>query len=194
MKASLKDRVIGAIKNSRRDVFLREDFLKLGGTYRQLSRALSDLQSEQVVLRAGYGLYIRPGVQDVKKGIEQVQRRLGPRVRREVTIGGTTVKLGMPSNTGNKQDHQDNRKLAMAKLIVKKFTMHEIRQRSLENIERWQKKGVWVSAFDEWRQLLIAGADHQLLTAMTGRDAYSNRLRQSAPYAGLLTQAEVEAV
>ena len=82
----------------------------------------------------------------------------------------------------------------MARLIVKKFTMSDIRRRSLENMERWQKNGIWVSAFEEWRELLTYGSDPQLLAMMTGQDQNSNRLRQSAPYAGLLTQAEVEAI
>ena len=194
MKITLKERLKITIKKSRRDVFLRDDFSKLGGTYRQLSRALSELQSEQVVVRAGYGLYMRPTLRDVEKAVEQVQQRLGRRVRREVTIGDTTVQMGFPSRAINKQEVQDRRKLAMARLIVEKFTVSEIRKRSLENIARWQKKGVWVSAFEEWRELLTSGADPQLLAVMTGLDENSNRLRQSAPYAGLLTQAEVEAI
>ena len=120
MKMTLKERLKITIKKSRRDVFLRDDFLKLGGTYRQLSRALSELQSEQVVVRAGYGLYMRPTLRDVEKVVEQVQQRLGRRVRREVTIGDTTVQLGFPSRAINKQEVQDRRKLAMARLIVEK--------------------------------------------------------------------------
>lgn len=194
METTLKERLKNTIRKSRHNVFLRHDFAKLGGTYRQLSRALSALQSEKVVVRAGYGLYLRPTVREVEKGIEQVQQRLGRRVRREVTIGGITVQLGMPSGMPNKQDFQDRRKLAMARLIADKFAMPVIRERSLENLERWQKNGVWVSAFEEWRDLLTSGTDQQVLTVMTGQDEKSNRLRQSAPYAGLLTQSEVEAI
>ena len=194
METTLKERLKNTIRKSRHDVFLRVDFMKLGGTYRQLSRALSELQSEQVLVRAGYGLYMRPTVREVEKGIEQVQQRLGRRVRREVTISGVTVQLGMPSSIPNKQDLQDDRKLSMARLVTGKFPMPVIRHRSLENMERWQKNGVWVSAFEEWRQLLSKGTDQQVLAVMTGRDEKSNRLRQSAPYAGLLTQAEVEAI
>ena len=194
METTLKERIKHLISKSCHDVFLRDDFANLGGTYRQLSRALSTLQEEQVVVRAGYGLYMRPTMLKVEKGIEQVQQRLGQRVRREVTIGGVTVQLGKPSRMPNKQDLQDSRKLNMARLITEKFTMPVIRHRSLENMARWQKNGVWVSAFEEWRALLTSGTDQQVLDVMTGRDEKSNRLRQSAPYAGLLTQAEVEAM
>lgn len=194
MENTLKERLKGMIGKSRRDVFLRKDFVKLGGTYRQLSRALRALQSELVLVRAGYGLYMRPTALEVEQGIEQVQRRLGLRVRREVVIGGIAVQLGKPSSMPDKQDIQDRRKLAMARRICEKFAMSVIRRCSLENMERWQKNGVWVSAFEEWRQLLINGSDQEVLAVMTGLDETSNRLRQSAPYAGLLTQAEVEAI
>lgn len=193
MEMTLKERLKRTIKRSHRDVFLRDDFLKLGCTYRQLSRVLSELQSEKVVVRAGYGLYMRPTVQ-VEKGIEQVQRRLGRRVRRVVTVGGIVVQLGMSTGTPNQQDVLDRKKLAMARLIAEKFKLSDIRQTSLGNIERWQTNGVWVSAFEEWRQLLTNGTDQQLLAVLTGQDENSNRLRQSAPYAGLLTQVEVETV
>lgn len=191
---TLKERLRNTIKKSRHEVFLRDDFTKLGGTYRQLSRALSELQSEQVVVRAGYGLYMRPTTREVEQGVEQVQRRLGRRTRREVTINGITVQLGTPSSTPNKQDVQDRRKLMMAKRIHAQFPMSVIRSRSLENIERWKRKGVWVSAFDEWSQLLTQGTDQQVQSVMLGLDEKSNRLRQSAPYTGLLLQAEVKTI
>ena len=194
MESTLKERLKRSIKKSQRDVFVRNDFAKFGGTDRQLSRALNQLQSEQVVVRAGYGVYVRPTLQEISKGIEQVQRRLGPRVRRQVTIGGVTVQLGAPSAALNEQEIQDRRKLAMARRVVEKFQLRTVRARSLENLDRWEKNGVWVSAFDEWRHLLTQGEDEQLLAAMTGSDEKANRLRQSAPYAGLLTQSEVESI
>lgn len=194
MATTLTERLKSTIKKSRKSVFLRDDFSALGATYRQLSRALSQLQQERVVVRAGYGLYLRPTVSDVEQGIKQVQRRLGRRVRREVTIGGVTVQLGVTVAPVNKQDLQDRRKLTMALRIAEKFPLAVIRQRSLDNMDRWQKNGVWVSAFEEWRKLLTEGSDEQVLAVMTGEDQRSNRLRQSAPYTGLLTQAEVAAI
>jgi len=194
MVATLTERLKSTIKRSRKSVFLRDDFTRLGATYRQLSRALSQLQKERVVIRAGHGLYMRPTVSDVEQGIKEVKRRLGSRVRREVTINGVTVQLGTPTAPVNKQDVQDRRKLSMARRITEKFPLTVIRQRSLDNMDRWQSNGVWVSAFEEWRKLMTEGSDDQVLTIMTGEDQTANRLRQSAPYAGLLTQAEVEAI
>lgn len=193
MENTLKERMKKSIRRSRQDIFLRDDFAHLGATYRQLSRALSELQEERVLLRAGYGLYLRPATRDVATGLRQIQERLGGRVRREVTIGDTTVQLGLPKFGSSEQDRQDRRKLAMATAIAKKFAMPHIRRLSLSNMQRWEEKGVWVTAFDEWRELLINGTDQQVLSVLLGADERSNRLRQSAPYTGLLTQAEVEA-
>lgn len=194
MPGTLTERLKSAIMRSRKAVFLRDDFLDLGGSYRQLSRALSQLQQEQVLVRAGYGLYMRPAIADVAQGVRAVQGRLGRRVRREVTINGISVQLGTSTTALNRQDAQDRRKLTMAKRIVEQFPLALIRQRSLENLDRWQRNGVWVSAFDEWRVLLEHGSDEQVIAVMKGEDQTSNRLRQSAPYAGLLKQAEVEAI
>ncbi|MBY0242131.1 MAG: hypothetical protein K2X55_22750 [Burkholderiaceae bacterium] len=155
---------------------------------------MTELQNARLVVRVGYGVYLRPTLTDVDSGVSQVRRRLGRRVRREVTINGVTVQLGMPSTALNKQDVQDRRKLTMAQRIIEHFPLTVIRQRSLENMDRWQTNGVWVSAFDEWRALMTEGSDAQVLAVMTGEDQTSNRLRQSAPYVGLLMQTEVEAI
>jgi hypothetical protein len=59
------------------------------------------------------------------------------------------------------------------------------------NLHRWRSSGAWVSAYDEWRQILERGDDGELFATMLGRDERSNRLRQSAPYVGLLPREEV---
>lgn len=194
MQTTLAERLKSNIEKSRETVFLRDDFTKLGGTYRQLSRALCQLQQDRVVVRIGYGLYMRPTSIDVDRGVKQVKLRLGHRVRREVTISGITVQLGAPPEPRSQQDVQDQRKLIMARRVAERFPLEVIRQCSLNNMDRWERQGVWVSAFDEWRKILMQGSDQQVLEFMTGEDQRSNRLRQSAPYAGLLTQAEVEGI
>jgi hypothetical protein len=50
---------------------------------------------------------------------------------------------------------------------------------------------VWVSAFDEWREIANGDDDGELFAAMLGRHQKAVRLRQSAPYAGLLSPQEV---
>jgi hypothetical protein len=48
-----------------------------------------------------------------------------------------------------------------------------------------------VSAYDEWQQLLEHGTDGELFAIMLGRDEHANRMRQSAPYVGMLPREEV---
>jgi hypothetical protein len=50
---------------------------------------------------------------------------------------------------------------------------------------------VWVSAYDEWLELAKQKDDGALFAAMLGRDENAVRLRQSMPFVGLLSQAEV---
>jgi hypothetical protein len=192
MHQTLKERLRKRIESSPQEVFLRKDFEHLGN-YRQLSRALDALQSEAVVVRAGYGVYLRPKLVSVETAVRKVRERLGHRVNRQLTVAGTTVVLGAKAvERTNDQDRLDRRKLVMARTILKLCSIDEIRRKSLENIRRWNESGVWVSAHDEWRKILEHGSDREVIEAMTGEDERANRLRQSAPYSGLLNTATLE--
>ena len=67
----------------------------------------------------------------------------------------------------------------------------EIRAQILANLHRWRRQGAWVSAYDEWRGIATRADDGELFAAMLGRDDNAVRLRQSMPFVGLLSQAEV---
>ena len=81
------------------------------------------------------------------------------------------------------------RRLAVA--VTSRCTANQIRAQSLANLQRWRSNGAWVSAYEEWQQILESGDDGLLFAAMLGRDERSNRLRQSPPYVGLLPRDEV---
>jgi antitoxin component of MazEF toxin-antitoxin module len=85
----------------------------------------------------------------------------------------------------------DELRRRMALAIVGQFRPSQIRAQILANLHRWQRQGVWVSAFDEWQAIANGGDDGELFAAMLGRDENAVRLRQSAPYAGLLSRDEV---
>ena len=85
----------------------------------------------------------------------------------------------------------DELRRAMALAVVRQFTPTQIRAQMLANLHRWKRQGVWVSAFDEWREVAKGNDDGELFAAMLGRDERAVRLRQSAPYAGLLSPQEV---
>ena len=79
----------------------------------------------------------------------------------------------------------------MALAVVRSFTPAQICAQILANLHRWKLQDTWVSAFDEWQDIAQAGDDGWLFSAMLGRDEDAVRLRQSAPYAGLLPYSEV---
>ena len=68
----------------------------------------------------------------------------------------------------------------------------DIRRKSLDNLARWKKSGVWCGAYDEWHEILERGSDEALFGAMVGTDDRGNRLRQSPPYAGMLPREVLE--
>lgn len=193
MHYSVKDRLKAKVRASKAPVFLRADFAHLGQG-RQVSRALAELEREQVLVRAGYGVYTRPvaGVA-VEQLVSAVRARLGRRVNRLATFGDTTVQLGVRSKgRRNAQSQLDLFKLELARATLKAVDMATLRRRSLANLERWRESGSWCSAFAEWQQLMASGSDAEVVAAMTGSDETANRLRQSAPYVGLLAWKSAE--
>ena len=88
-------------------------------------------------------------------------------------------------------DFLDEHKRRLAMAVASRFTPNLIRAHSLGNLQHWKRSGAWVPAYDEWRQLLETGNDGELFVVMLGRDENANRLRQSAPYVGLLPREEV---
>lgn len=80
----------------------------------------------------------------------------------------------------------------MALAIIRRCAPRQIRAQILANLHRWRSQGAWVSAFDEWRTLAEREDDGELFAAMLGRDENAVRLRQSAPYVGLLSREEVK--
>jgi antitoxin component of MazEF toxin-antitoxin module len=96
-----------------------------------------------------------------------------------------------PSHPGFSHEALDELKRSLALAVVRRHTPQEIRAKSLANLHRWKSRGTWVSAYDEWQELIERGDDGELFAAMLGRDERANRLRQSPPYVGLLPREEV---
>jgi transcriptional regulator with XRE-family HTH domain len=80
----------------------------------------------------------------------------------------------------------DNLRLSIARELVARFSMHEIRKASLENLARWKRVGTWGAAYEEWQRILEISDDDSLMQTMLAEDDTSARLRQSMPYVGLL--------
>lgn len=95
------------------------------------------------------------------------------------------------ASAGLSHDTLDELKRSIAVAVVRGFTPREIRAQILANLHRWKNQGMWVSAYDEWRELAQRNDDGALFAAMLGRDENAVRLRQSMPFVGLLSQEEV---
>ncbi len=104
-------------------------------------------------------------------------------------LTGNTIRPS--SRSAHSQDVLDELKRELALAVVRRCTPREIRAQSLANLHRWKQQGMWIPAYDEWRELIEAGDDGELYAAMLGRDERANRLRQSPPYVGLLPRDEV---
>lgn len=99
--------------------------------------------------------------------------------------------LRPPSRGGFSHYELDQLRHALSLAVVRHYTPREIRAQILANLDRWERQGAWVSAYDEWRRIAQVDDDGMLFAAMLGRDEDAVRLRQSMPYVGLLPQAEV---
>jgi len=79
----------------------------------------------------------------------------------------------------------------VALAVVRNFTARQIRAQILANLHRWKRQDVWGEAYEEWRKIATSDDDGALFSAMLGRDEDAIRLRQSAPFVGLLSKDEV---
>lgn len=192
MHHSVKDRLKAKLRASTADVFLRADFAHLGHC-QQVSRALSELEQEQVLVRAGYGVYTRlKATVAIDQLVSSVKARLGKRVNRTVSFGDTTIQLGVRSKgRRNAQAQLNVLKMESARDLLESVNMGTLRQHSLANLARWKRNGSWCSAFADWEDLMARGSNAEVAAAMTGTDENANRLRQSAPYVGLLKRTNM---
>jgi antitoxin component of MazEF toxin-antitoxin module len=99
--------------------------------------------------------------------------------------------LRPPVSSGFSHVELDQLRHALSLAVVRDHTAREIRAQILANLQRWRRQGAWVAAYDEWRRIAQADDDGVLFAAMLGRNEDAVRLRQSMPYVGMLSQAEV---
>jgi len=100
--------------------------------------------------------------------------------------------LRPPSRGGFSPQELDELRRAISLAIVRQFTPREIRAQILANLYRWKRQGVWGAAYKEWQDIAKGEDDGELFAVMLGRDENAVRLRQSAPFVGLLPKEEVK--
>ena len=134
-RSSLKTSIGTKLRRSRRMVFLRADFEKLGG-YDQVGRALRELISEGKLVKIGYGLYAKARLNRftgnpmlaAEGGFDQVARealdRLGvdwqPSAAWKKYQEGTSTQI--PANARVKVRGRFSRKIANGNTVLQVVT------------------------------------------------------------------------
>ncbi|HEX5327518.1 MAG TPA: hypothetical protein VFW75_12675 [Acetobacteraceae bacterium] len=94
-------------------------------------------------------------------------------------------------------DHRrlDERSLALHHLVARKVLAEPaLLDKARDNVRRWQTIGGSPSlAMAEWEQIL-SGSVGQIANFLVERSEKATRLRQSSPFAGILTEAERQAI
>lgn len=107
----------------------------------------------------------------------------------ELELSGHSIRPPVRGGFSHQQLDELRRSIALA--VVRRHTAREIRAQILANLHRWRHRGVWGRAYEEWEGIASASDDGRLFAAMLGRDEEAVRLRQSAPFVGLLPKEEV---
>jgi hypothetical protein len=82
------------------------------------------------------------------------------------------------------------RSLAMHRAIAEKVRKNpRLLEAAGENILRWRRQGVDVTAFAEWEAILERGVE-ETVRVLTDPSENAARLRQSTPFTGVLTPKE----
>ncbi len=84
----------------------------------------------------------------------------------------------------------DELRRSIALAVVARHTPRAIRAQILANLHRWRQNGVWGRAYEEWHDIASGTDDGRLFAILLGQDEEAVRLRQSAPFVGLLPREE----
>ena len=88
----------------------------------------------------------------------------------------------------NSHQLHESRSLRMHRLIVESYLADPeyVIGFARENLSRWRMGNVDCDDFDVWEKIL-SGDQAGILDALTAKDEKSIRLRQSSPFAGLIS-------
>jgi Arc/MetJ-type ribon-helix-helix transcriptional regulator len=91
----------------------------------------------------------------------------------------------------NAHRKHEQRSLLMHRLVADRLRQSpsDVVRFGLNNLQRWQKAGVDCEDFSDWDRLLHS-APERILETLESEDEDSCRLRQSSPFAGLVSEEE----
>lgn len=85
----------------------------------------------------------------------------------------------------------ESRSLRMHRMVAERLRQDpaSVSRFGLENLKRWQRAGVECEDFGLWEKLLSGSMD-DLVAMLTDIGEEATRLRQSSPFAGLISEPE----
>ncbi|MEX1044773.1 MAG: hypothetical protein WEC73_01485, partial [Chthoniobacterales bacterium] len=91
----------------------------------------------------------------------------------------------------NAHRKHEQRSLLMHRLVADRLRQSpgDVVRFGLDNLQRWRQRGVDCEDFSMWDRLLQSGPE-RLLEILESDDEDACRLRQSSPFAGLLSEEE----
>lgn len=98
-------------------------------------------------------------------------------------------------NTSRSHEWVDRRSLALARAIAAKLAAQPaLFEVARENLRRWRATlDPWPLALQEWEEILAQG-ESAAIARLTEDTARGRRLRQSSPFAGVLSPRERQAI
>jgi len=104
--------------------------------------------------------------------------------------------LAKMSRVTSDHAHLDERSLALHRLVAEKISADPaLLDKARANVRRWQAaSGEPSLALSEWEQILDASPVDEVIALLVERSERATRLRQSSPFAGILTEPERQAI
>jgi hypothetical protein len=88
-------------------------------------------------------------------------------------------------------DWVDERGRALDAAVAEKLRANPgLISRALENLDRWERQRGPEPAYVEWRQILRNSSSGEVISLLLDDSERADRLRQSSPFAGILSQDE----
>lgn len=119
---------------------------------------------------------------------ELLDRHLGGTAATAAGPAADAPRIGAKKISGHARI--EARSLAMHREIAERVRRNpRLLDVARQNIRRWRRQGVDVSAFAEWEAILERGVE-ETVRALTDPSEKGARLRQSTPFTGVLTPKE----
>ena len=103
----------------------------------------------------------------------------------------------MPGPRATERHHKwlDERNLALHRLVAAKLQSDpQLVETALANIERWEAQRGAQPYYQPWKALLATRDLSAILGVLTGEGERERHMRQSSPFAGVLTEDERNAI